>query len=229
MNSGASILYRSFDGLWRAPLLDAQPWLEHGFGTALARPAGDWRELKQIHSAKVVGCDDWREGQEADALVTAQPGTRIAVKSADCLPVLLADPEKKAVAAIHAGWRGCVAGVVVRAVEKMQILFGSRPEVLLAAFGPSIRLCCFEVGPEVAQQFSRWFPEWDTGQAQTHVNLPEASRRQLVSAGLRAEHISSDAPCTVCGGGIARAQEFHSWRRDHETGARMHSVIWVKE
>ena len=228
MNSGQATLYRNPDGIWRAPILDAQPWLDHGFGTALARPTGEWRELKQIHSAEVVGCDDWREGQEADALVTAQPGTRIAVKSADCLPVLLADPEKKAVAAIHAGWRGCVAGVVVRAVEQMQLLFGSRPEALLAAFGPSIRLCCFEVGLDVAQQFSPWFPEWESGTAPTHVNLPEASRRQLVSAGLLAEHISSIAPCTMCGGTIAEPQEFHSWRRNHTKGARMHSVIWVK-
>lgn len=235
MSPGTTTLYRSSDGLWHAPVLDAEPWLDHAFGTALARPGGDWRELKQVHSARVASCDEWREGLEADALVTSEPGTRIAVKSADCLPILLADPEKRAVAAIHAGWRGCVAEVAVRAVEKMRQSFGSRPEHLIAAFGPSIRACCFEVGPEVARQFAPWFPERsDLERAagvgwRSYIDLPEASRRQLVSAGLRPERICSGAPCTVCGGAIAEPGEFHSWRRDHKTGARMHSVIWIRK
>ncbi len=227
MSPGTTTLYRSSDGLWRAPLLDAEPWLDHAFGTALARPSGDWRELNQVHSARVASCGEWREGLEADALVTSDPGLRIAVKSADCLPILLADPEKKAVAAIHAGWRGCVAEVAVRAVEKMAQVFGSRPRDLIAAFGPSIRACCFEVGPEVAHQFAPWFPERNDLDCQTHVDLPEACRRQLASTGLSTDRIASSAPCTVCGGALADSSEFHSWRRDHKTGARMHSVIWI--
>lgn len=229
MNSGAATLYRGSNGLWHSPAFDELPWLSHGFGTALARPDGYWLELKQIHSARVVECEEWREGLEADALVTAAPGVRIAVKSADCLPILLVDPEKRAVAAIHAGWRGCVAGVASRAVEKMRQMPGSRPEDLLAAFGPSIRACCFEVGPEVAQQFAHLFPERKDMDRRTHVDLPEASLRQLVAAGLRVQRISSEAPCTVCGGGLAQPHEFHSWRRDHRTGARMHSVIWISK
>lgn len=229
MSPAEATLYRGPDGLWRSPLLDAEPWLTHAFGTALARPAGTWRELKQIHSALIVTRDEWCEGLEADALITSQPGMGIAVKSADCLPILLADPENKAVAAIHAGWRGCIAEIAVRAVEKMQALLGSRPEDLLAAFGPSIRTCCFEVGPEVAQLFAPWFPERTDLDRQTRVDLPEASRRQFVCAGLRADHIASLAPCTVCRGGVSDLQEFHSWRRDHKTGARMHSAIWIKE
>jgi YfiH family protein len=228
VNSGAKSLYRGLDGLWRSPLLDDEPWLAHAFGTALARPTGTWRELKQVHSALVVTCDGWCEGLEADALIASQSGLGIAVKSADCLPILLADPENMAVAAIHAGWRGCVAGITIRTVEKMEALLGSRPENIRAAFGPSIRACCFEVGPDVAQQFSPWFPERSDLDSQTHVDLPEASRRQLMSAGLKADRIASLAPCTVCGGRVADCQEFHSWRRDHQTGARMHSAIWIK-
>lgn len=209
-------------------MLDAEPWLEHSFGTALAQPSGKWRELKQIHSSCVVEYDEWREGLEADALVAPAPEMRIGVKSADCLPILLADPEKRVVAAVHAGWRGCAAAIAVRAVEKMQQAFGSRPGDQVAAFGPSIRTCCFEVGPEVAQQFAPWFPDRNDLDRQTHVDLPEASLRQLVSAGVRAERVSSGAPCTVCGGRLAEPHEFHSWRRDHKTGARMHSVIWIR-
>lgn len=229
MSSAATTLYRSPDGLWRSPLLDAEQWLEHAFGTALVRPAGTWRELKQVHSTLVVTCDEWREGLEADALVATQPGIGIAVKSADCLPILLADPDQRLVAAIHAGWRGCAAGVVLQTVEKMQTLTKNRHSRLLAAFGPSIRACCFEVGPDVAQQFSHWFPERNDLDRQTHVDLPEACRRQLASAGISADRIASLAPCTVCGGGLADPREFHSWRRDHQTGARMHSAIWIRE
>jgi hypothetical protein len=228
VNPGATTLYRSPDGLWRSPLLDAELWLEHAFGTALARPGGTWRDLKQVHSALVATCDEWREGLEADALISSEPGMGIAVKSADCLPILLADPEHRAVAAIHAGWRGCVAGVAIRTVKRMETLLGTRPERLLASFGPSIGNCCFEVGPEVARQFSPWFPERGDLDRQTYVDLPEASRRQLVSCGLRTERIASLAPCTVCGGGFADPREFHSWRRARETGARMHSAIRIK-
>jgi len=228
VSPAAPNLYRSANGTWRSPLFDAEPWLAHAFGTALARPEGTWRELKQVHSALVVSCDEWREGLEADALIASQPGMGIAVKSADCLPILLADPENRAVAAIHAGWRGCVAGVAVRAVEKMQSLVGSHPERLLVAFGPSIRSCCFEVGPEVAQLFSAWFPERSDMDRRTFVDLPETCRRQLATAGISAARMGGSAPCTVCGGESTGPREFHSWRRDHRTGARMHSAIWIR-
>ena len=233
MNPHATTLYRSANGIWRSPVLDAEPWLEHAFGSASARPDGDWLELKQVHSARVVSCSEWCAESEADALVSAKPGVRVGVKSADCLPILLADPVKKAVGAIHAGWRGCVAGVAVHAVKRMQQEFGSRPEDLLAVFGPSIRACCFEVGPEVAQQFAPWFPEWADGAPSGsrwpgHVDLPLTAFRQLRSIGVRAEHIFTASPCTVCGGKLAPPQEFHSWRRDHKTGARMHSVIGIR-
>jgi polyphenol oxidase len=229
VSSATNTLYRSPDGLWRSPLLDAEVWLEHAFGTALAQPGGILHELKQVHSAVVVTCAEWREGLEADALVATQAGIGIAVKSADCLPILLADPEKRAVAAVHAGWRGCAAGVAIRTVERMVASIGSRPERLLAAFGPSIRACCFEVGPEVGQQFSPWLPERSDLDSKTHIDLPKICHRQLIAAGLQAGHIASLAPCTVCGGGLAVPQEFHSWRRDHQTGARMHSAICIKQ
>jgi YfiH family protein len=210
-------------------VLDGEDWLEHAFGTALAHPGGILRELKQVHSALVVTCDEWREGLEADALIATEAGIGIAVKSADCLPILLADPEKRAVAAIHSGWRGCVAGVAIRTVEKMAALFGSRPERLIAAFGPSIRACCFEVGPEVGQQFSPWLPERNDLNRKTYVDLPKVCQRQLISAGLQAGRIATLAPCTVCGGALADPRQFHSWRRDHQTGARMHSAIRIKQ
>jgi len=234
VSAPATSLYRIADGLWRSPLLDAQPWLEHAFGTAVVNPPGEWLELKQVHSARAVCADEWQAGLEADALIATTPGIRIAVKSADCLPILLADPVKHAVAAVHAGWRGCVAAIAVETVRRMAEQFGSDPANLLAAFGPSIRPCCFEVGQDVGRQFAPWLPEWAGEEPHgadwpSHADIPLASFRQLVSAGLLPDHIATQAPCTVCGGGLAPGNEFHSWRRDHQTGARMHSAIWIRD
>jgi hypothetical protein len=215
-------LYRDSTGVWRSPLFDAERWLEHGFGTALARPAGEWLELKQIHSNVVLDACAWREGVQADALTSATPGAALAVRSADCLPILLADPRHRAVAAVHAGWRGSAAAIAERAVECMRERYGSRPGELLAAFGPSIRRCCFEVGPEVAREFAAWFPERSDLDRRAHVDLPEVSRRQLIAAGIPAERIAAGAPCTVCGGA-----EFHSYRRDRDAAGRMHSVVRI--
>ena len=221
-------LYRTPAGLWRSPLLDSEEWADHAFGTALACPEGEWLELKQVHSARVAAGEEWRDGLLADGLVTARPWTRLAVKTADCLPILLADPRAQVVAAVHAGWRGSAAGIASRGVEAMVRLHGSRPEDIRAAFGPSSGVCCFEVGPEVATQFSAWFPKRNDFDGKTCIDLPAANRLQLISAGLRPERIAHLAPCTVCGGMIPGGGEFHSWRREHQSGIRMHSLIWIR-
>lgn len=221
-------LYRTPAGLWRSLLLDREEWAEHAFGTALARPEGEWLELKQVHSSEVAAVEQWREGLPADGLVSAAPRRRLAVKTADCLPILLADPKAKVVAAVHAGWRGSAAGIALRGVEAMARLHGSRPEDIRAAFGPSIGVCCFEVGPEVAAQFRAWFPERNDLDRRTRIDLPAANRRQLISAGLRPQRIAHLAPCTVCGGTLPGGGEFHSWRREHQSGVRMHSLIWIR-
>ena len=220
-------LHRCPDGLWRAPILQAQPWLGHAFGTASTNPPGELLELQQIHSACVFECSEWHAELEGDGLIVDRPGAAIAVKSADCLPILLADPVNRIAAAVHAGWRGTLAELAARAVEKMTAVSGCRAGNIIAAFGPSIRLCCFEVGPEVALKFRPWFPEWDDLDRHAHIDLPEVNRRQLLSAGLLAERIAAGAPCTVCHPHSAGVQEFHSWRRDHKTGARMRSAIWL--
>ncbi|HLY63523.1 MAG TPA: peptidoglycan editing factor PgeF [Terriglobia bacterium] len=93
-----------------------------------------------------------------DALLTRESGVLLSVRAADCMPVLLADPKRRAVAAIHAGWRGALAGVVEKTVGEMVRIFGSRPADLLAAVGPSIRACCYQVGDEVVNAFCGRYP-----------------------------------------------------------------------
>lgn len=213
-------IIQSPQGNYVSTLLGRQNWLHHAFGTALHPPAPGYLFLHQIHSACVLDARECRPGAEGDALISRDPDTFIAVKTADCVPLLIADPVQRAVAAVHAGWRGTLAGIASVAVARMAQAFQSRPADLLAAIGPSIGPCCFEVGPEVATQFSALFPERRNLDQKTTLDLREASRRQLLHAGVPPAQIDAGPPCTCCGG-----PEFYSWRRDRTTGQRMFSTI----
>ena len=151
---------------------------------------------------------------EGDALLENTPGSVVAVKTADCLPILLVDERQRAVAAVHAGWRGTVAGIAQRAVEAMRAEFGALPGELHAAIGPGIGKCCYEVGPEVAAQFGQ--------QGRGHVDLAAANRRQLMDAGVTPERIYASNLCTMC-----RGEEFYSFRRDQEASGRMYSFAGI--
>ena len=111
-----------------------------------------------------------------DALLTKEAGILLSVRIADCLPVLLVDPKHRAVAAVHAGWRGALARLLEKAVGEMRRVYGSHPETLLAVLGPSIRACCYEVGEEVKEAFQGRFPNAD--KFFRKVSKPPASHRQ---------------------------------------------------
>jgi hypothetical protein len=212
------VFYKDSRQIYRVTELDSLPWLVHGFGTRVAHvPAlfGNLATLRQIHSAACVAAAG-RGGVlgEGDALLENTPGSVVAIKTADCLPILLVDDRHRAVAAVHAGWRGTVAGIAQRAVEAMRAQFGSVPEDLRAAIGPGIGECCYEVGPEVAAQFGR--------QGRAHVDLAEANRRRLMDAGVTPERIYASNLCTMC-----RADEFHSFRRDKEAAGRLFSFAGI--
>jgi len=192
------------------------PWLEHGFGTRLSerwthQPGRSWAQ--QVHGATVVRVK--REGPQgpADALITTEPGLLLEIRTADCLPILIVDPVRRAIAAVHAGWRGTAAGVVVAAVERMQAWCGSDPAELKAAIGPSIGPCCFEVGPEVAAKFGR--------QGRTFLDLAQQNAQQLRDTGVH--QITVLAGCTRCD-----ALRFHSHRRDRERAGRMEAGIRLR-
>ena len=212
------MFYRGPDHIYRVTELDALPWLVHGFGTRLSDiPAhfGQLATLKQIHSSSCVPAEG-RAGilGEGDALIENTPGSVVAVKTADCIPVLLADDRLHAVAAVHAGWRGTVAHIVARAVESMAARFGTRPDDLYAAIGPGIGKCCYEVGPEVAAHFG--------GKGRAHIDLTAANRQQLQEIGVTPARIYASNLCTMCG------PEFHSFRRDKEAAGRMHSFAGIR-
>ncbi len=211
----------------RSPQLAALDWLEHGFGTRLSPdwpPEPAYVNLRQIHSGIVIEAGEGAHGSlgEGDALVTRQAGMWIGVRTADCAPLILADPANRATAVAHAGWRGTVAGVAVRAVERMQALFGTAPCELLAAIGPAIALCCFEVGPEVARQFRAWWPERSDLDCRARIDMPGTIQRQLIASGLTPGNISVVRECTQCG-----SECFHSFRRDREASGRMVSAARI--
>jgi YfiH family protein len=213
------VFYRDPEQIYRVTELDALPWLVHGFGTRLADIPGQFAQLatlKQIHSSSCVAAEG-RSGLlgEGDALLENAPGSVVAVKTADCIPVLLIDERLRAVAAVHAGWRGTAARIAGRAVEAMRERFGTRAEDLHAAIGPGIGKCCYEVGPEVAAQFGE--------QGRAHIDLAEHNRRQLQEIGVTPSRIYASNLCTMC-----LAEEFHSFRRDREAAGRLHSVAGIR-
>lgn len=212
------MFYKDPARVYRLQALDKFDWLVHGFGTRDAQLPENLVTLKQIHSTTCLVAEG-RSGilGEGDALLENTPGHIVAVKTADCIPVLLADVRNRAVAAVHAGWKGTVGGIAAGAVRAMAEHYGTRPGDLRAVIGPGIGSCCYEVGPEVASQFG--YPP----DGHVHIDLPDANRRKLVEAGLSPEHIWMAGLCTRC-----RADEFYSFRREREHAGRMHSFIGIR-
>jgi YfiH family protein len=221
------VFTKSHGGIYRAIPFEAFDWwLRHGFGSreCTQLDVGGVATLKQTHSANVVAASALTGSiGEGDALITEAPGAMVGVKTADCLPILLVDPQERAVGAVHAGWRGTVANVAGKTVEKMGASFGTKGEALHAAIGPGIGVCCYEVGPEVAVQFQSLFPERNDLDRRTHIDLVEANRRQLLAAGLLPARIYVAGLCTACTGA-----EFHSFRRDGEKAGRMLSIVGLR-
>jgi YfiH family protein len=141
-----------------------------------------------------------------DGLMTDVPGVTLLTLHADCQPILLVDPDRPAVAAVHAGWRGTIANIAGEAVRAMGEAYGSRPERLLAYLGPALSVCCHETGPEVTDAWRERAAALgiDAERAVTrpgakeHFNVPEANRLLLLAAGLTHEHIDVSTECTKC-------------------------------
>lgn len=210
-------------------------------------------QVKQIHSAIVHRAKAAsHEPMSGDGLLSNTPGLLLAIKTADCVPVLLADIRRRVVGAFHAGWRGTVARIVEKGVGEMRRQFGSLPRDLRAAIGPSIRRCCYQVGSEVRTEFESQFSyaddlfeevfdsnaihvrypllflnqrapgHGDLG-PEIHLDLVEANRRQLEDAGVREEHISVIEGCTACD-----STRFFSHRAEFGKTGRMMAVIGIR-
>jgi YfiH family protein len=214
---GAALRCRALDAV--APHLFSTRQLAFAEGEEQLLRAVDATALvmvSQVHGNAVIVV---REGSElpsralqADAIVSRVPGIAIAVRAADCVPVLIADPVSGAVAAVHAGWRGTAARVATTAVEAMVREYGTRPADLIVAIGPSIGACCYEVGSELVDAFAaagherylieRWFPtpplpRGARGHPRLRLDVAGANRDQLILTGIPEEQIFASGLCTA--------------------------------
>ena len=186
--------------------------------------------VKQVHGTDALVVDRPVEQGEMfeggwDALVTNQPGLMVTVRTADCVPVLLHDPVRGVVAAIHAGWRGAVAGIVPKTVALLASRFGARVQDVRMAIGPSAGPCCYEVDEPVLTRLRDVFPEWHSvvspvDAQKAHLDLRAFVRRQALREGLEAERIATVDACTIC-----QPEVFFSYRREGVVKATMVSGI----
>jgi len=224
------------------------------FAAAIAAKQMPLVTLRQIHSDVIhVAAAPQEEMPKADALATRTPGLLLGVQTADCVPILLADTRQRVVAAIHAGWRGTLARIAVKALGRMRMEFETRPRDVVAALGPAIGRCCYEVGPEVAQAFAAQFPAaadwfdgpfdqlahgeeplwlpWLTMMPPGHVpppprvqlDLRAANHWQLADAGVPESKIAVNDLCTAC-----RTDLLFSYRREGAKTGRMMAVIGMR-
>jgi YfiH family protein len=200
--------------------------------SAAGVPSGDLLLIRQVHEAGVALAPPSRPRPwptpEADAIVSDDPRAAIAVRVADCVPILLAEETGRVVAAVHAGWRGIAARALMSAIAALRERFGVRPARLIAAIGPSIGPCCYEVGESTRGAFAaaghhailleRWFAPRPAGTF--HLDLWRATRDQLEGAGVPAARIHLAGLCTK-----TYAATFHSYRVDGPQAGRMAAVI----
>jgi YfiH family protein len=207
------------------------------------------REVTASNSAEFSG----KKALAADGLITRDPNLLLAIQTADCVPILVVDPVNHAIAAFHAGWRGTVRRIVQKGVGLLRLRYGSDPGKLLAAIGPGIGPCCYAVGEEVVSEFTSQFdyaselfrevydldpikekypmlfltaraPGHSNLGPQTHLDLWEANRRQLLDAGLSPKNIWLSKECTSCS-----TDKYFSHRAERGFTGRMMSVIGLRE
>jgi len=239
---------------------DAQRAVEHNREEFLQKVGAVTRgktwplvSMRQIHSDLIHCISELpKQPLAGDGLITRTPGIALGILTADCLPIILADRKRRAVGVFHAGWRGTVKRIVQKGVGEMQRWFDTKPRDILAAIGPGIRSCCYEVGPELQTEFESQFEyaaelfhevkESDpvrekypllflTARAPGHGELPakifldlaEANRRQLIDAGVAKRNIEAFPLCTAC-----NTERLFSHRAEKGVTGRMMAVVGVR-
>ncbi|MCS6927515.1 MAG: peptidoglycan editing factor PgeF [Candidatus Binatia bacterium] len=212
------------------------PGLVHGFSRrlgdkeALLQPGWDGfvlRTVKQVHGDRVIPVsptDGSTSRPEADGMMTTAQGILLGIATADCVPVLLVEPHRRVIAALHAGWRGTLKGICAQAIAQLTRVYNVTPHSLWVALGPAIGACCYEVGREVGEAFVRtwggqsaqaWQPRGEKG----FLDLRLINYLQCVEQGVPPPQIQSVGGCTFCD------HTFASYRREGERAGRQLSII----
>lgn len=175
----------------------------------------------QVHgtaAARANASKQWRECDSCDALWSDERGVSLGIKVADCLPIAMVDPSHSVIADVHSGWRGAAAGITAMTLDTLERETAFDARSAFAYLGPTIRVCCFEVGEEVAAQFDAGYV--DRSQAKPHVDVAAFTAGVLRARGFDGERIFDSKLCTRCDGSI-----FHSYRRDGKGGGRNLSIV----
>lgn len=188
--------------------------------------------VKQVHGTEALVVDRAITSADRfiggwDALVTDQPGVMVAVRTADCVPVLMQDPKRRVVAAIHAGWRGAVAGIVPKTLMLLESRFGSCPDDVRISIGPSAGACCYEVDEPVLDKVRHACSGWEDlirgrRNGNAHLDLKALVKEQARRAGALPQFISSVNLCTIC-----HKDFFFSYRREGKVNGTMVSAIGI--
>ncbi|MCD5401567.1 peptidoglycan editing factor PgeF [candidate division NPL-UPA2 bacterium] len=193
---------------------------------------------EQVHGARVVKAGEEERGRgtlnsegairQTDGFISNVPGVPLTILTADCVPIFILDPVRKAIGLVHAGWKGTLCRMTERVVTMMEEEYGSRPEELIVALGPSIGPCCYQVGEEVVTAFRERFPDWPSfissklaGERWT-LDLWEATRLQLMRVRVKDDNIINSQMCTSCHNDV-----FFSRRRDGSPTGRMMSLMML--
>ncbi|HJZ80964.1 MAG TPA: peptidoglycan editing factor PgeF [Pyrinomonadaceae bacterium] len=208
---------RRFLKLFAGDWILAGCWQVHGVDIRVVRS-----EAEAMPKSGVLGDDEY-----CDALVSNTPHILLAVKTADCVPILIGDPATRAFAAVHAGWRGTSSSIVKHAITKLEHEYGASANNLRAAIGPAANACCYEVGPEVINLFKERFTLADelltaTRDGHARIDLHTANRNQLLEAGLPANRIHLAPLCTM-----DRNELFFSYRREKQLHGRVGRLMSV--
>jgi polyphenol oxidase len=234
----------------RAHVLENRRTFFHAIGADKMRAA----TLRQIHSdvPRRIDASTAKTGEapKGDALFTREAGILLVVQTADCIPILLADTKQRAIAAIHSGWRGTLHRIAAKTLGRMQMEFGTRPEDVIAALGPGIGRCCYEVGPEVAVEFHAQFPNagewfdgpfdalasgendpnwlpWLTMKPPGHQPPPLRANLDLIAANRAILADAGVAPARIFSSGYCtacRTDLLFSYRRERTTGRLMAAI-----
>lgn len=182
-------------------------------------------EVKQVHGINGLICSGAGKFHidEADYLLSNRAGTALAVRTADCLPILLADPKANIIAAVHAGWRGTAARIATRAMDQMMKLGATKTDII-ATLGPCIGSCCFEIGDEAASALTHCCNgaelQVSSQGAKQHADLSAINQLQLHQCGLNSEQIESISACTMC-----QPEHYFSYRRDGINSGRHLAIV----
>jgi len=189
---------------------------------------------RQVHGDRIVRVDEQQQGRgtylydtslpDSDGLITNVPGVTLLTFYADCLPVYLFDPRKRAIGMVHSGWKGTMQGIAAQAVTCLQKEYECQPVDIWAAIGPGIGGCCFQISASLGEEAHINFPGYQhilqADGEHYYWDLPATIRQMLLQAGVKSEHISICPLCTVC-----HPEQFFSYRRDQGKTGRMGALL----